>query len=182
MRKLKISLIISLLIGINASSHAQLLAYDNKDQIYGAAAVSPDAGGKLLGKLLAHCSQYGEPVRRAGENSLNSWKKKHQPYLDENKVIQREVMAFINDPATPEAQRKVFKNTFETGVANMIDSQYKTLETSITMLSDDKQKASMCMSYFGSVDAGKWDLRNNDPVVTKFLEERIAARKKKIDN
>ncbi|MBI1773169.1 MAG: hypothetical protein HYR68_12630, partial [Burkholderiales bacterium] len=63
MKKLKTCLLATVLITVSVSTYAQLLAYDNKEQVYGAAAVSPESGGKLLGRLLTQCSQYGEPVR-----------------------------------------------------------------------------------------------------------------------
>lgn len=182
MQKVKVFLSAAVLISIHQIACAQLLAYNNKEQILGAAAISPESGGKLLEKLVLRCSQYGDTTRLAGETAMNAWKQRHQNYLDENKIVQQEIMAFVERATVPDAQKKDLRDTFETGTKNIIDAQFKAMEAPISAMPQVQQKVSICMSYFDSVNAGKLDLKNNDPVVTKFLDERINTRKKKLND
>ncbi|MCH8619527.1 hypothetical protein [Undibacterium sp. TS12] len=167
-----------LLLIINAPAHAQRLTYDNQSQVIGAAAASPEGGRVLLEKLFTYCSTYGASVRIAGQQALKDWKTRHQSLLDENVIVKRELFDSINKSSVPEKDRNTFKHMFEVVLPNTIEAQFKAYIAPIEGINNQEAKADLCMSYVKSVADGKWDLRNNDPVVYTFLNDRIAAHHK----
>lgn len=161
----------------SASTYAQLLKYNSKAEIYGAAAVSPSAGAQILEKLVALCSTIDTPTRQASESALKDWKLRHQAYIDENANIRREFLGSLSTSPAPETEKQQVRRMLEISVPKMIEAQYSAISLTIDALESSDAKSKLCMDYMQSVVEGKWDLRKNDPVVAQFLDSSIAARK-----
>lgn len=157
---------------------AQLLKYNNKQEILGAAAVSPDSGRQIIEKLVKECSQYGTSVQRRGDLAFKKWRDEHQALIDENTKIKQEIFSAKMTPL----ERQTANNMYQIQIPKMIDSQFKTISSAIASMPTKETKAQICIDYIRSVEDGKWDLKINDPVVFNFLQDRIAARNKNQKN
>lgn len=180
-KRVNTHLLASALALASMTAHAQLLKYNSKAEVHGAAAVSPTAGGQVLERLVALCANFGDPARLAGEAALKDWKARHQAYMDENAIIKRSLLSALSESPAPDPHKQELRHMLEVAVPKMIDAQFAAASLPIDSLFSNEAKASLCMDYIQSINDGKWDLRRNDPVVASFLDASIAARKARQD-
>jgi hypothetical protein len=156
--------------------NAQLLKYDNQQQVYGAAAASPESTRQVLKKLIGYCSRFGDATRTAGEKAYADWESRHRDFLEENARIKQELLATARAPKATESQKNQILLMFDVMLPKAVDAQYLAFVSPIETAPDSATKTHICNSYVQSVNDGKWDLRTNDPVVSAFLDKRIAKR------
>ncbi|MFL6659233.1 MAG: hypothetical protein ACJ8GW_14230 [Massilia sp.] len=167
----------SLLLGMLAPANAQLLKYENRDEIYGAAAVSPESTRQILKGIVEVCSKVGNKPRDASVQALAEWEQRHTLYFEENELIKKEMITAAQKPGASSQHKKFIEQLFAVTLPQSIKAQITAFTTPMETVSDPGLKTSYCMSFAGSITDGKWDLKNNDPVVAKFLDERIDKRK-----
>ena len=157
---------------------AQLLKYNSETEIFGAAAVSPESGRQLLQKLVNYCSSISPENEAPGKKQLEAWIYRHQKYLDENVIVRKEYLAMVKDSNAEAKVKEGVVTMFNVSIPKMIDSQFEALVSPMKSAPDIKSKNSLCNDYFQSIGDGKFDLKNNDPVVLDFLNKKIAQEAK----
>jgi hypothetical protein len=162
----------------SGAAHAQRLKYDSQAEVFGAATTSPTAGKQILRALLARCAVAGPDAQAAGERAVRAWEKRHQLYFEENVRVKEEYFKMLSGPQVTPAQRQALRKMHEVTLPKMVESQVAALAAPIDDAAGQPAKASVCLAYAASVDDGQWELKKNDPVVAKFLDDRLEARAK----
>jgi len=157
-----------------AFANAQLLKYNSKEEIREAAMVSPDSTPQIIEKLVKECSHYGQAIESEANQALLQWLGHHQSLIDENLKVRQEVLS----SAKTDSEKRQLKRMLETQLPQMIEGQFVSISSVINAAPSKEAKERICRAYVESIKDGKWDLRDNDPVVYKFLQDRIAARAK----
>ncbi|MBL0729656.1 hypothetical protein [Piscinibacter sp. HJYY11] len=155
-------------------ANGQLLKYESEAEVHGAAAVSPETIRQILKKLQTACAPYQDPNRLTLEVAVAEWELRHRDFLKENERIKQEFLDVANDSTTtPETKRKLLY-IFEVIAPTAVEVQSNALISPLTLLPDAKSKISICSSYAIAISEGKFNLERNDPVVAKYLKQRIA--------
>jgi hypothetical protein len=158
------------------AAHAQLLKYNNEAELFGAAAVSPDAGRQVLQKLVDLCATYSPEVQTFGRQELKNWADRHRTYLEENVLVRQQFREISNSPsATPEQQQGI-RNMLEVMVPETVVKQFEAMSTPIRTIGIPAAQISLCKEYIQAIADGKFDLRKNDPSLSAYLDQRIARR------
>ena len=74
-------------------SKAQMLKYQNEQEIYGAAAASPGSVMQVVRKLISFCEGYDSGLEERGEAEMGRWTERHAAYLAENAAIRQKWVA-----------------------------------------------------------------------------------------
>ncbi|GEM_PF-1783181 len=168
-------LIFSLFLCMPAQNTAgQTLKYNNESEVYGAAAASPESGRQMLRKLTALCSKYGIKASAPLADAVDSWETRHAAYLEENARIKQELIAYANLPATNKSAKDYINRMFDVILPQGIQAQFQAMSFPITSAPTPEASGSLCNDFAAAINDGKFDLKRNDPVVAKFLDDRIA--------
>jgi hypothetical protein len=149
------------LIAPSAAS-AQLLKYENKAEVAGAALVSPESTRRILRILQDACNEAhpGAEAQLAKENA--AWEKRHSRYLQLSQRA-RNMLGHKAQQETYELLERVPAEMAK-GIVFVIHS---------TKASGPKAVDSFCASLAQSLADGKWDLQNNDPTLTAYFDDLI---------
>ena len=165
-----------LILVYSTASQAQLLKYNNEEELFGAAAVSPGSGRQLIHRLVALCSAYGPSVKATGEQQLEAWDVRHRIYLDENAVAREQYLAKYYSPKMDPKVQQAVRKMFEVDLPKMMDAQFEAYAGPIKAMPTDAAKASMCDDYIRAIGDGKFDLMKNDPSLTAYFDKRLRSR------
>ncbi|MFJ2994517.1 hypothetical protein [Pandoraea sp. NPDC087047] len=152
---------------------AQILKYDNENEVLMAGTVSPTSLQSVLERLIEKCSAYGDNVRVSGEAALSNWQTRHSAYLEENRKIRALVEQSLRQ--NPKAS-EMFHDLLYVQTPVVLDKQYESFAAPIDMMKTVPAKASICNSYIQAIDEKRFDLKNNDPTLAAYLDKRIQAR------
>jgi len=155
---------------------AQMLKYDNEEEIYGAAATSPGAVMQVVRKLISFCEDYDSNLRASGEAEMNRWTERHAAYLVIHRKVRQQVLAAMNDPRQPATERDAIKNMFEKVEPQAIQSQFESFAAPIRAMTSPAMRIGMCKSYLKAIDDGEFDLKRNDPTLAAWFDKQIADR------
>jgi hypothetical protein len=155
---------------------AQTLKYANEQEIYGAAAASPDSTRQVVRRLISFCEGYDQSLQASGESAMTSWTSRHAAYLAENAEIRAHWVAASNDPKVPATTRAAIKNMFDQVLPKTIDSQFESFATPIRTMSPQSTQVEMCKSYVKAISEREFDLQKNDPTLAAWFDKRIAAK------
>lgn len=153
-------------------AQAQLLAYANAQEILGAAAVSPSATVQVVERLLHACADLDSSLRNDGDNALQQLKHRQQGYLEENLATRKQLESLYTSPQAKQA----LNDSLTTQLPQLMQSQYDMFYAPIKTARTRQQKSALCQDYITAVTQQKFDLRQNDPTLAKFLDERIKGR------
>lgn len=159
------------LSAISSVASAQLLGYDSEQELMGAAAFSPTSTYQILQKLTAKCGSYSPALNNAGADKLQQWEQRHHAYLDENAKIRMQLEKMYTHPDAKKAYRDIVEKT----LPEAIQKQYEALASPIELTPKQPQKEQICQSYIRAIGEKKFDLKNNDPAVTAYLDKRIQS-------
>jgi ATP-dependent Lon protease len=165
----KAAYLIFTLSTISSFASGQTLSYDNEQQLMGAAAFSPTSTYQILQKLVAKCGSYNPTLNHAGGVELQRWEQRHHAYLDENAKIRTQLEKMYTHPDA----KKAYHDMQEKTLPEAVQKQYEAYASPIDMMPRQAQKEQMCQSYLKAIGEKKFDLKNNDPAVTAYLDKRI---------
>lgn len=160
---------------------AQRFKYDNRQQLLGAAHVSPESGRRVLGNIFRYCTENNASLQHDAAREMEAWEARHKLYLDASEMYRRKLKKLISDPSlSPEHRAKLNEMQEQVEKDALTDAVAAQTEAFIVLLrSAQKHGGSedLCREYIRSVADGKWDLARNDPALAKFFdEERQSAR------
>lgn len=165
----------SILSTLSTTAAAQMLSYDNEQQLMGAAAFSPTSTYQILQKLMGKCRSYHQSLNNAGDDAsdraLQSWEQRHRAYLDENARIRAQLEQMYTHPDAKKAYHEIVQKT----MPEAVQKQYEAFAAPIDSAPRLQQKEQMCQAYIKAINEQKFDLRNNDPAVTAYLDKRIRS-------
>ncbi|WP_143432983.1 hypothetical protein [Herbaspirillum camelliae] len=167
----RIALTSLLLFLISGSASAQFATYSNENEVLGAAAISPLSTYQILQKLIARCSEVSASLRSNGNAQLGGWEKRHHAFLLENQRIQAQLERSYTEPDA----KKTFRDMLDRQVPAAVQKQYEAFVSPIDTALQKSQQEQLCQVYVNAIQGGKFDLKNTDPVVSKFLEKRIQS-------
>ncbi|WP_288393014.1 hypothetical protein [uncultured Herbaspirillum sp.] len=165
----KAALLTFTLSAISSVASAQLLSYDNEQQLMGAAAFSPTSTYQILQKLIAKCGSYSPALSNAGGETLQQWEQRHHAYLDENTKIRMQLEKMYTHPDA----KKAYHDMVEKTMPEAVQKQYEAFASPIDLTPKQPLKEQMCQSYIRAIGEKKFDLKNNDPEVAAYLDKRI---------
>jgi hypothetical protein len=171
MKKIATCMLLACLFAGSAS--AQVLKYDNDDELMGAAIASPTSADLLLQRLVQKCAAFNDSLRTSGDQALRAWEERHQDYLDENRRVRAQLESmYRNDPKAQAGLRDML----EKQAPVVLEKQYQAFAAPIDAMPTEAAKVGICNSYVQAITDKKFDLKTNDPALSAFLDKRIQAR------
>ncbi len=110
-------------------------------------------------------------LRSNGNAQLGGWEKRHHAFLLENQRIQAQLERSYTEPDA----KKTFRDMLDRQVPAAVQKQYEAFVSPIDTALQKSQQEQLCQVYVNAIQGGKFDLKNTDPVVSKFLEKRIQS-------
>ncbi|RYZ20062.1 MAG: hypothetical protein EOO16_17980 [Chitinophagaceae bacterium] len=174
MQKLLSALVFAgaLLINQPANAQIQTFSYDNEAQLVGAAIASPEGTRLVLLNVVNFCSKNFQSVKTAADGAYARWMERHKIYLRHSSGYRAAAKEALTDKSYPEADRARIGKLLEDGLPRIVQSQSQAAITPIQIAKENGAGDAMCKDYFKAVDAGKLDLKVNDPQLTEFFDKR----------
>jgi hypothetical protein len=163
----------ALLLGLYLNTGvAQVLKYDNDEQLMGAAAASPSSTYLVLKRVVDKCGGYDDSLRASGDQALRSWEERHHAYLEENLRVREQFDAMLR---TAPALHDEFRKMVEKDLPSFVDKQFQVYALAIDAQPTQSGKIDVCRSFIQAVLAQKFDLKANDPTLSAYLDKRIRS-------
>lgn len=171
MKKIATCLLLTCLYASSAA--AQVLKYENENELMGAAVASPTSADQLLRRLIEKCAAFNDSLRTSGDQALHAWEERHRDYLEENRRVRAQFESMYR---TNPSARAAFRDMLEKQFPAVLDKQYEAYAAPIDAVPNQAGKVQICSSYLQAITEKKFDLKVNDPTLSAFLDKRIQAR------
>ena len=159
------------------ATHASPPADAPQQQVYGAAATSPDTTRQVLTRLTTFCAAIEPTLRQSGDDALAGWTTRHAAYLAENQAVRAKWRQAADDPTIAVSLRATIHDLLDHVAPTTVETQFESLATPVRAMSPPSVQADMCRSYLHAVADGDFDLKKTDPTLATWFDRRIASRR-----
>ncbi len=159
---------------------AQLLKYNNRSELLGAAHVSPESTRRILVEWLRYCSENNASLQQEAAREMKAWEARHKLYLEASAAYREKLKKLTANPSLKPEQRVQFSKLQEQiekdALKDAVAAQAEAFLVPLRSAQKHGSSEVLCRDSIQSVADGKWDLTRNDPALAKFFDEERRRR------
>ncbi|QWP76815.1 hypothetical protein J5226_25170 [Lysobacter sp. K5869] len=147
----------------------QPFTYDNPGEVAGAAALAPVAKRRLVAETTAYCAGMANDLADASRQSLVRWEERNGGYVAAAERVYASIKKEVG--AGAEAAKNLAElDQYRTSV---IEQTSPMMANMIKALPQEQGRRSMCKSTLAAIDAGRFDIANDDPKIVALLKTHM---------